>query len=85
MWIVFFTIIILLIVFVMAEIALTYLFIVGIKDKDWPAMGYAFLHVLAYRVVAFTLIIFRIIRRLLNDLVDNDYSSYVSRLVVCKE
>ena len=42
MWIVFFTIIILLIVFVIAGIALTYLFIVGIKDKDWPAMGYAF-------------------------------------------
>lgn len=42
MWIVFVTIIILSIVFVMAGIALTYLFIVGIKNKDWPTMGYAF-------------------------------------------
>lgn len=42
MWIVFVTIIILLIVFVMAGIALTYLFIVGIKNKDWPTIGYAF-------------------------------------------
>lgn len=42
MWIVFVTIIILSIVFVMAGIALTYLFIVGIKNKDWPTIGYAF-------------------------------------------
>lgn len=42
MWIVFVTIIILLIVFFMAGIALTYLFIEGIKNKDWPTMGYAF-------------------------------------------
>ena len=42
MWIVFVTIIILSIVFVMAGIALTYLFIAGIKNKDWPTIGYAF-------------------------------------------
>lgn len=42
MWMALVIIIILLIVFVMAGIALTYLFIFGIKNKDWPAMGYAF-------------------------------------------
>lgn len=61
MWIVFVTIIILLIVFVMAGIALTYLFIFGMKNKDWPTMGYAFcmfsliglllLHLLYYGVL----------------------------------
>mgnify|MGYP006938821427 FL=1 len=61
MWIVFVTIIILSIVFVMAGIALTYLFIVGIKNKDWPTIGYAFsmfliigllfLHLLYYGVL----------------------------------
>ncbi|KDP68567.1 hypothetical protein SEVCU111_0638 [Staphylococcus epidermidis VCU111] len=45
----------------MAGIALTYLFIVGIKNKDWPTMGYAFcmfsliglllLHLLYYGVL----------------------------------
>lgn len=61
MWVVFVTIIILLIVFVMAGIALTYLFIAGIKNKDWPTIGYAFsmflligllfLHLLYYGVL----------------------------------
>lgn len=61
MWIVFVTIIILSIVFVMAGIALTYLFIAGIKNKDWPTIGYAFsmfliigllpLYTLYYRVL----------------------------------
>ncbi len=61
MWIVFVTIIILSIVFVMAGIDLTYLFIAGIKNKDWPTIGYAFrmflligllfLHLLYYGVL----------------------------------
>mgnify|MGYP007061780946 FL=1 len=61
MWIVFVTIIILSIIFVTAGIALTWLFIVGIKNKDWPTMGYAFcmflligllfLHLLYYGVL----------------------------------
>ena len=61
MWIVFVTIIILSIIFVTAGITLTWLFIVGIKNKDWPTMGYAFcmflligllfLHLLYYGVL----------------------------------
>jgi len=36
------TIIILLIVIAILEIALISLFIIGIKDKDWVTVGYAF-------------------------------------------
>lgn len=42
MWMALVTIIILLIVIVALEIGLISFFIISIKNKDWPTMGYAF-------------------------------------------
>lgn len=61
MWIVFVTIIILSIVFVMAGIALTYLFIDGIRNKDWPTMAYAFSMFLLIGLLPFYTLYYRVL------------------------